>query len=375
MKYAAKPIPESADQKSAIIGVERAIGDLRLGLPVVVASEQSVALYGNPETLGDEGIRAWFVSNQSQGSLVITASRARRIGMKTESSKPVRLALRDIKNSEEIIALVQRMQTAASPERYDPKEANVIDEAAVRLAKLAFLLPCMLAQSLTVKPADAARWAFDNGYVFVRADAVHAYSDDIASSVEIVSEARVPLSSAKDTRVVAFRPRIGNAEHLAIVVGDITGEKSPLVRVHSSCVTGDILGSLRCDCGEQLHAAIEVMEKKGAGVLLYLNQEGRGIGIANKLRAYALQDSGLDTVDANIEMGYEADERTYQVAVRMLMKLGVKSVRLMTNNPDKVNELSRYGIVVAERVPLAIAPGEHNSAYLDTKAKRCGHIL
>lgn len=164
-------------------------------------------------------------------------------------------------------------------------------------------------------------------------------------------------------------------EHLALLLGDIANQDAVLARVHSECFTGDVLGSQRCDCGEQLHRAMRLIAQEGAGVILYLRQEGRGIGLLNKVRAYALQDRGLDTVDANLALGFQDDERDYRVAAHMLMALGVRSVRLLTNNPDKVEQLEEHGIVVSERLPHVLPPNVHNLFYLQTKATKSGHAI
>ena len=372
----AKTIPKSNFKQSAIIQVERAIGDIRCGAWVVLKDNTSATLCAHPEALGVDELQTWTAQKNAGAALVIPPARARRIGLKITQKTPVRVLLEALHGADDILNIIDPLRGGnVNLDALMLGAADVTDEAAIQLAKQAFLLPCMVIQPLPVKHEHADKWAFENNVVSVNTADILSYGENIASSVEVVSEANVPLQGAENARVIAFRPRIGNAEHLAVVIGDISKSASPLVRVHSSCITGDILGSLRCDCGEQLHASIAAMGKEGAGVLLYLNQEGRGIGIANKLRAYALQDSGLDTVDANIEMGFDADERTFLVAAKMLEKLGVKSIRLMTNNPQKTSDLSRYGIAITQRVPLAIEANAHNSAYLDTKAKRCGHIL
>jgi len=175
--------------------------------------------------------------------------------------------------------------------------------------------------------------------------------------------------------VIGFRPADGSAEQFAIVIGDPAGHQPALCRVHSECFTGDLLGSLRCDCGAQLQQALALMGAAGHGVLLYLAHEGRGIGLINKLRAYQLQDAGLDTLDANQHLGFEPDERNYRAAAVMLRHLGIQRVRLLTNNPIKVEALSQAGIEVVERVAHAMAPNRHNHGYLATKARRAGHLL
>jgi GTP cyclohydrolase II len=193
-------------------------------------------------------------------------------------------------------------------------------------------------------------------------------------SVEIVARAKLPLDSMPPTQIVAFRASDDGQEHVALVVGAFGGEP-PLVRLHSECLTGDVFGSLKCDCGPQLKEALRIIGAAGGGVLLYLRQEGRGIGLANKLRAYALQDRGLDTVDANRRLGFADDERDYGHAAAMLRALGIDRVRLLTNNPDKVEGLEAAGIAVAERVPHQMPANPHNADYLATKRKKSGHLL
>ena len=193
-------------------------------------------------------------------------------------------------------------------------------------------------------------------------------------SVEIVSRAKLPLDGMPATQIVAFRASDDGQEHVALVVGAFGG-KPPLVRLHSECLTGDVFGSLKCDCGPQLREALHIIGQHGGGVLLYLRQEGRGIGLANKIRAYSLQDRGLDTVDANRRLGFADDERDYGHAAAMLHALGINEVRLLTNNPDKVDGLEAAGIKVAERVPHQMPANPHNADYLATKRKRSGHLL
>ncbi len=176
-------------------------------------------------------------------------------------------------------------------------------------------------------------------------------------------------------RIVAFWNNRDRKEHVAIVRGDVMGASEVRTRLHSECLTGDVIGSLRCDCRDQLEAALRDLGARDAGLLLYLRQEGRGIGLVNKVRAYALQDRGLDTVDANLALGFEEDERDYAIAAHMLASLNVQSIQLMTNNPDKIAQLERLGVRVAGRVALVAAANDYNRFYLRTKALRCGHQL
>jgi GTP cyclohydrolase II len=197
---------------------------------------------------------------------------------------------------------------------------------------------------------------------------------DRPASVEIVARAKLPLDDMPPTQIVAFRASDDGQEHVALVVGAFAG-KPPLVRLHSECLTGDVFGSLKCDCGPQLKEALQIIGREGGGVLLYLRQEGRGIGLANKLRAYSLQDRGLDTVDANRRLGFADDERDYGHAAAMLRTLGVRRVRLLTNNPAKVKGLEAAGIEVTERVAHQMPANPHNADYLATKRKKSGHLL
>ncbi len=258
----------------------------------------------------------------------------------------------------------------------EPVPAPTLAPAALALAKIGRLLPAVLAAPAR---ADAAG-RLDGMQLFaVPAADVLAHQAATAAALRQVAAASIPLEDAADARVVAFRAPEDGSEHLAIVIGQPETRQgthdAPLVRVHSECFTGDLLGSLRCDCGPQLRGAIRRMAAEGAGVLLYLAQEGRGIGLVNKLRAYALQDRGLDTLDANRALGWGADERNFLIAATMLEKLGIGRVRLLTNNPDKVAALTACGIEVVRREPHAMAPNGVNDAYLATKARRFGHLL
>jgi GTP cyclohydrolase II len=239
----------------------------------------------------------------------------------------------------------------------------VAARAAIALAKHAGLIPAVYAVAMGV---DAA--------VTCTSEAALALPPAMAR-VRLSSRARLPLAAAENTEVVAFRPDDGGPEHLALLIGDPSPAAPVLARLHSACLTGDVLGSLKCDCGPQLHAAVAaIATNPGGGILLYLQQEGRGIGLLNKLRAYALQDQGWDTVDANTRLGFDADERDFSLAAAMLRALGVGAVALMTNNPLKVDGLAAHGLAVT-RVPHQMAPNPHNAAYLGTKRDRQGHLL
>jgi GTP cyclohydrolase II len=248
-----------------------------------------------------------------------------------------------------------------------------LHRAAVRLAKQAHLLPAALVAALPSREAGEALAAEARLTVLDAA----AWLDAEADAVEMlpVSAARVPIRAAAATRVHVFRPGDGTEEHYAVEIGAPDRAAPVLARLHSACFTGDVLGSLKCDCGPQLNAALAAMGAAGAGVLLYLNQEGRGIGLANKMRAYSLQDQGFDTVEANHRLGFEDDERDFRIGATILRRLGFGSVRLLTNNPRKVGMMSNSGVAVAERVPLVTGETPENARYLATKAAKSGHLL
>ncbi|MDD9875808.1 MAG: GTP cyclohydrolase II, partial [Magnetovibrio sp.] len=250
------------------------------------------------------------------------------------------------------------------------------ESAAVSLVKLARLLPAAVTAPIeAVEAEDLALWSSRHDLMLIDSGDVFQYERTASRSLTAVSEAPVPLADASESRIIAFRPADGGIEHLAILIGQPDPAEPVLARIHSECFTGDLLGSLRCDCGDQLRGAISEIAAAGAGVLLYLAQEGRGIGLVNKLRAYTLQDQGFDTIDANEQLGFDADERAFLPAAQILLKLGFSSVRLMTNNPDKVAGLAACGVTVAERVTHAFPSNKHNEQYLKTKVARSGHLF
>lgn len=253
-------------------------------------------------------------------------------------------------------------------------------EAAVDLATLAGLQPSGVLVEIMNDDGTMARLPdlikmaekFDFKIISIK-DLIH-YRLQKESIVEKIVVVDLPTKYGH-FKLHAYRVKTNGQEHLALVKGEINSDEPILCRVHSSCLTGDVLGSLRCDCGDQLHAAMEAIEKEGKGVLLYLNQEGRGIGLLNKLKAYQLQEKGLDTVEANIQLGFAPDEREYGIGAQILRDLGVRKIRLLTNNPKKRAGLEGYDLQIVENVPIIIPPNPHNACYLSTKKTKLGHIL
>jgi GTP cyclohydrolase II len=350
---------------------------LRRGEVVFLDGEDDTFLALAAEFVDDDNLaRLRAVSSRSL-RIVLTRRRAVSLGVAPRNALAgaVTMAL----NPNLTAAVIRKLADPAASLGAEPpglgselRPARGGELAAVNLAKIAALLPAAIVLPLAPAEAALARRRIDFAQVSIE-DVLDRRAAMIALTQ--VAEARVPLVDAEDARLVAFRPGDGGTEHLAIVIGKPDLTQPVLARLHSACLTGDLLGSLRCDCGDQLRGAIAAIAKAGGGVVLYLAQEGRGIGLINKLRAYQLQDAGFDTVDANEQLGFDADERVYLPAAEMLRQLGFTTVRLLTNNPDKVLALERYGIRIAERVPHIFPANGHNERYLRTKATRSGHLL
>jgi GTP cyclohydrolase II len=365
----AQPIParpEPSPRLAALRAVHRAIAELRRGAPVVLTGPENLLLLA-AEPAGLSGISE-FETLASAPVLLLEPARAAAVLHRPVQPTPQALALPGLDPG--------MLRALADPTRVMPKPSEPARAvaapagaaAALALAKLARLLPAVLAGRL---PADAQTGAL----LAVAAEDVLAYPASEAAALTRVAEAPVPLAGARDARLVAFRAPDAGIEHLAIIIGDPAAQPAPLVRLHSECFTGDLLGSLRCDCGDQLRGAIARMAAEGHGALLYLAQEGRGIGLVNKLRAYALQDRGLDTLDANRALGWGADDRSFLIAATMLRELGIGRLRLLTNNPAKVEALAACGIEVVAREGIVIPANGVDDAYLATKAARFGHLL
>jgi GTP cyclohydrolase II len=362
-----------------MVAVERATGELRRHGAVIIDDEHGAVLAQAAETASAHSLATLERLSNQKVCLALTARRASVLGLVGAGPGIVTLSLGDGMSGAVIRSLID---PTGAPEALPdgrllrPEIGDSRARAAVMLAKLAQLLPAALVAPLPDRSPEAAgRVAAEHNLLRVPARAIVQYQSNVTLTLQPVSEARVPLSARENARVVGFRPADGSAEQFAIVIGDPARHQPALCRLHSECFTGDLLGSLRCDCGLQLQAALDLMGEAGHGVLLYLAHEGRGIGLINKLRAYQLQDCGLDTVDANQHLGFEPDERSYRAAAVMLRHLGIERVRLLTNNPAKVEALASEGVSVVERVPHATTPNRHNLGYLATKVSRSGHLL
>ena len=369
------------DRQASLRAVDRATGDLRRGDFVLLRPDDGpalLALAAEPAT--DAGLARMRALTGTVPSLVITLQRAAALGLSRDVAGVMWIDFAEMPDGEFVRALCDPARVV-DPDRMGGLSCRAAAPdglngavAVTRLAKLARLLPAALVAAVD-RPLGSERLVTRHDILSVGVFDIDTYERHAARSLHRVAEARVPLVGSEASRVIAFRPTDGGQEHLAIVIGQPDPANPALTRLHSECFTGDLLGSLRCDCGDQLRGAVAEIARQGGGILLYLAQEGRGIGLINKLRAYELQDARFDTVDANEMLGYDADERIYLPAAEMLHQLGFHQVRLLTNNPDKVAQLSRCGIAVVERVPHAFPANGHNEFYLRTKKLRRGHLI
>jgi GTP cyclohydrolase II len=365
-------VSSQASRRTALMGlsehvaVERALSEFRCGRPIIMidADEQTVVL--PVDGISDDQLTAFRqLCAPAPLKLVVTGRRANSLGL--VAGAPIAFVLDATDRAPDILSLavdakVERSLDATAPGR--------TAGAAIELAKLAQRLPALLVAPMS----SAAAASCDPPLIAVAAQAVAPFRAAALGTLTVASEAHVPLSGGLSTRFLVFRDVIGGTA-TAVIVGAPDFSRPVPVRVHSACLTGDVFGSRRCDCGDQLRLALGRLEEEGGGIILYLRQEGRGLGLINKMRAYQLQDEGLDTLDANATLGFDDDERDYGIAVRMLELLGCKRVLLLTNNPAKLDGLTQAGIEVSGRIPLQGAINADNRRYLTAKATRAGHKL
>lgn len=366
---------------------DRGIFDLRRGHPVLVSDTQSSVLVAAVEGLTPALLDRLIRMTGAAPRLILTPHRASAMGW----LRPLRegwdgVALEFAPDTDPSALFDLASAPEASNESYEPDaalgnpavmQACPSEVAALELVRAGRLLPAVVAAPVPEPVPEAIHSALADGmFLDVAAHEARQVASHPRLELAYVSEAPVPLADAPVTRFMLFREGNGILEHVAVLIGEPKDwpEAVP-VRLHSACLTGDLFGSLRCDCGDQLRRGVKAINDSGGGVLLYLSQEGRGIGLANKLRAYTMQNAGLDTIDSDCQLGFEADGRRYDAAVEMLNFLGVDTVRMLTNNPNKIDALRAAGIEVTAREPLHGTPNPHNLRYLSTKADRSGHWL
>jgi len=352
-----------ADGGSNQIAVDRAIAELRSGRPAIIRSGRNHIIVMGVESLDARLAGRIDALARGRARLLLPAPRLRRLGL--DRTEPGYIALPRI-DLERIAMLA--LEVGA---RFDAPAATLssIDKAALELVRLALILPAVVVAPIT------ARAAVDSGLLVADAAAIFEYRGRKVIDLKMVGRAPVPLEGAPETEFVVFRGGEGLRDQVAILIGKPDLSKPVSVRLHSACLTGDLFGSLKCDCGDQLRDTARFMAQNGGGVLLYLDQEGRGNGLSNKMRAYKLQAQGFDTYDADEVLGFDHDQRGFDFAAEMLKQLGVQSVRVMTNNPVKIAALRAAGLDIAADQRVLGRMNDHNVRYLASKRDRAGHII
>lgn len=352
-----------ADGGANQIAVDRAIAELRAGRPAIVRSGRNHVMVVGIEALEPRLAARLEALARGRARLVLPAPRLRRLGL--ERTEPAHFALPKI-DLDRIAMLA--LEVGA---RFDAPAASLssIDKAALELVRLSLILPAIVVAPVT------ARLAADSGLLCADAAAIFEYRGRKIADLRIVGRAPVPLEGAPETEFVIFRGGEGLRDQVAILIGKPDLARPVSVRLHSACLTGDLFGSLKCDCGDQLRDTAKFMAQNGGGVLLYLDQEGRGNGLSNKMRAYKLQAQGFDTYDADEVLGFDHDQRGFDFAAEMLKQLGVQSVRVMTNNPVKIAALGAAGLDIAADQRVLGRMNDHNVRYLASKRDRAGHII
>jgi 3,4-dihydroxy 2-butanone 4-phosphate synthase / GTP cyclohydrolase II len=400
--------------KTPFATIEEAIEEIRQGRMVVVCDDENrenegdltmaaqfvtpeainfmrkeggglICLALTPERCNELGLDLMAAKNESAFQTAFTVTIEARSGVSTGISAADRA--RTIQVAIDATASPRELVQPGHVQPLKARAGGVLErvgqtEAAVDLARLAGLIPAgviceiMNDDGTMARVRDLIPYCERHGLKMVTVADLIAYRRQHDKLVERVPDTETSLPTAfGDFTAIGYRSLIDNKHHLALIKDEVDGAEDVLVRVHSECLTGDVFHSLRCDCGEQLDAALAMIEKEGRGVLLYLSQEGRGIGLLNKLRAYKLQEKGLDTVDANLELGLPADLRDYGIGAQILVDLGLSSIRILTNNPKKISGMAGYGLSVTDQIPIEPVPNRHNEAYLRAKRERLGHSL
>jgi GTP cyclohydrolase II len=347
----------------AVTRVDRAIAEIRSGRPVILTDGSQRAMAYAAESADISLLKKIATIAQTNARIVLPAARLRRLGLERKTSGVVALPILEPERIEALVLKTDaRIDAPVSP-------ASALDEAALALTALALILPPVI-----LVPIDAEA-GFDAGLVSVEIGAIGQYRTSQVKSLRIVGRAPVPLEGAPDTEFVVFRGGEGLRDQVAIIVGKPDFTQAVPVRLHSACLTGDLLGSLKCDCGDQLRDTVRWMADNDGGLLLYLDQEGRGNGLSNKIRAYRLQSEGWDTYDADEVLGFDLDQRRFDFAAEMLRQLGIARVTALTNNPEKIGALRKAGLEVAASKRVLGRPTKHNVRYLASKRDRAGHYI
>ena len=363
------------------VKIERAISELRRGGKLVVSDNNagiSVLLFAS-ELIENDTIKQLSDLALSRPNIIISKNRSNAIGIKNANG-PCSILINSNWTLNDILSLCMPLTGHKTPkiEGALTESNDGIISSCILLLRQSRLLPAGLMTIISnVSVEQINKWAFNKNLIKVEVSDIRSYEKIKASNLNIAVKAKVPISYTENCEIIIFRPKDGGNEHFCLVFGKNRSltKNNALLRIHSQCITGDVLDSLKCDCGQQLKESIKIMAEADEGVLIYLAQEGRDIGLLNKLRAYTLQENGLDTVEANEDLGFNDDERLYYPAKEILSQLNIKNVELITNNPKKVEHLKSLGINVTKRIPIKIIPNKYNKKYLETKSKKSGHIL
>ena len=353
--------------------IMRARADLRLGIPILLVGNENNAIIAPLEVLSQTRLDQ-LKSISKNSFILITAKRAQTLKCPIYDGNFVRLELGLTPKIASLKAIADPSLDLKNPLKGPFKiirgKSLKLETEALLLLKSAQLLPAAVISPV----ADGECYAQSQNITCLQTGQV-IQSALSSQSISDAITAEVPTARTQNSQFHIFRPNISGEEHYAVEIGKIDRNKPTLVRIHSACFTGDVLGSLKCDCGPQLHTATNMINDQGEGLLIYLNQEGRGIGLANKIRAYSLQDQGFDTVEANHRLGFDDDERDFQLGAAILKEMRIKNIKLITNNPAKISTMNKYGINVVERIPLNVGQNKTNRGYLETKARKSDHLM
>jgi len=366
------------------VKIERAISELRRGGTIVISnnSKGESVLLVSTELVKPDTLDKLSKTALSRPNIILSANRSRAIGIKS-NKKPCSILINNKWSVLDIMSISLPLKNHPLPKIdcvITESEEGIVF-ASLLILRQARLLPSGLMTLVNNVPIErVVEWSFKKNLIHVNLEDILSYEKAVSDTLIMEVKANVPIAFTDNCEIILFRPRDGGNEHFCLVFGKTRFASSlinhsPLVRIHSQCITGDILGSLKCDCGEQLQASIKLMADADEGILIYLAQEGRDIGLLNKLRAYSLQERGMDTVQANENLGFNDDERLYHPARAILSQLKIDQIKLITNNPRKVKHLVDLGINVIDRIPIKIKPNKYNKKYLDTKLKKSGHLL
>ena len=374
------------DSKNSTIKIERAISELRRGGGIVISDDNtgvSIVLFA-AELIEKGTIDEISQATLSRPSIILSSNRASAIGIRI-NNQPCSISVQRNWTETDILSLCMPLIDHPKPKINGViSENNKIVSSCLLILRQARLLPAGLMSIISnVSFDDINHWSFKNDLININTNDIQFYETSNSNKLTMSVKAKVPISYTDNCEIVIFRPKDGGDEHFCLIFGktrnvnnDINHDcNNTLVRIHSQCITGDILESLKCDCGQQLKESIKLMANANEGLLIYLAQEGRDIGLLNKLRAYSLQENGMDTVEANEALGFNDDERLYYPAKEILSQFKINKVKLITNNPKKVEHMLNLGINVTERIPIKIDANKHNKKYLETRSTKSGHFL